>query len=370
MSAMIEVAKAQPGITVRSDVWDRDLMLFNCKNGTIDLYTGTLRPHSSDDMMTKLSPVDFLPGRTCPRWDGFLKDATGGDEQLLRFLRAYAGYSLTGQTIEEVMAIIYGPKNSGKTTFVEALKTIHGDYGQTFDPEMLMCQRNGRHPSAPSPELARLAGVRLAGGAELEEDRELARALFKNLTGGDRITARRLHRDPFDFIPQHKLILAINHCPQINSADGATWRRILRVDFKRSVPKEKLDKGLKKYLQSTKGGATAVLSWAVQGCLDWQKHGLSIPASVRDSTQQYQTESDPLADFVEDRLQIKEKGWTLWKHIWNAYIGYSKSIGLPDRDMATFGMLQRRLKDLGCKPLRTHNGRGWLNVEIKNRVTA
>jgi putative DNA primase/helicase len=364
LGSMLEVAKSQPGVAVSGEVWDTDPYLLNVANGTIELRTGSLRKHDRSDMITKLSPVAYDPAREDTRWDRFLQDAAGGDAELIRFLQIAAGYTLTGDTTEEKLFLVYGPTAGGKSTFLESVRSVLGDYARTIQADLL-AKQNPKGGSSPSPELAGLAGARLAAGSEMEQGREIAEALAKNLTGGEPITARHLYAELFDFRPQFKLWLALNHCPRVSADDDAVWRRILRVGFEHTVPPERRDRTLKPYLRHPDGGAPAVLAWAVAGCVRWQREGLKIPEVVERSTQAYRSESDPLALFIEDCLEFNPNAWTTWKDIRGAYSEHAEENGTPDRYRVSPKRIQDRLKSKECLPDRRYAGRGWAGVELK-----
>jgi putative DNA primase/helicase len=366
LAAMIEVAKSRPGVATAPEVFDADPWALNVANGTIDLRTGLLRPHTRGDMLTKLAPVEYRPGVHDERWEKFLLDATGEDVDFINFLQVVAGYTLSGLTVEEILILIFGPENSGKTTFLEALRSAMGDYSRTVQADLLAKKKDHNGGGGASPELVALVGARLAAGSEMEQGRELAEALVKNLTGGESITARQLYGEMFDFVPQFKLWLAVNHCPKASADDGAIWRRMVRVGFSHTVPPEKRDKTLKPYLRDPKGGGRAVLAWAVEGCLRWQREGLKIPEAVRRSTEAYREESDPLANFFEDCLKFTPGAWTPWTEILKAYQEHAEDNGTPERYRVSAKRIQDRLKGKGGIPERRKIGRGWCGVELKN----
>lgn len=365
LAAMVEVSKALLGIAVAGSAFDADPWALNCLNGTIDLKTGTLRIHDQADLITKLVPVEYRPDAKDWRWEKFLADATGSDTELTAFLQVAAGYTLTGDTSEERLFLIHGPTAGGKSTFQEAQRATLGEYARTINPDLLAKQRDNKGASGASPELAGLAGIRMAAGSEMEQGREMAEALAKNLTGGEPITARHLYAEFFDFRPQFKLWLAVNHCPKVSAEDGAVWRRILRIGFEHTVPPERRDKTLKPYLRDPKGGAPAVLAWAVKGCLRWQREGLMIPAAVTKSTAAYREESDPLAAFMDDCLLFHPEAWTAWGDIWSAYCEHCVENGTGERYRVAPKRLQERLRGKGCRSDRRHEGRGWAGVDIQ-----
>jgi putative DNA primase/helicase len=364
LAAMIEVAKSLPGIAVAAADLDADPWVLNVLNGTLDLRTGTLRPHDRADLITKLAPVEYRPGCRCERLERFLASACGGDPALVAFLQVVAGYTLTGDTSEEKLFLVYGPEASGKTTFLEMLRAALGEYARTVQADLLTKARDSRGGGAASPELAALAGARMAAGSEMEQGRELAEALAKNLTGGEHITARHLYAEHFDFAPQFKLWLALNHLPRVSADDGAIWRRILRIGFEHTVPAGQRDKTLKPYLRDPNGGAPAVLAWAVEGCLRWQREGLVIPEAVSRSTSAYRAESDPLATFMEDALVFNPDAWTPWGDVWAAYNEHAAENGTPERYRVAPKRLQERLRGRGCESAKRYAGRGWSGVEL------
>ena len=370
LAAMLEVAKSQPGVAVAAAAFDADPWLLNMLNGTLDLRAGRLRPHDRADLLTKITPVEYHPESRCKRLEGFFQDVTHGDKDLLAFLQVVAGYTLTGDTSEEKIFLIHGPEASGKTTFLEMLRTCLGEYAVTIQAEILAKRRNGNGASAPTPELARLAGVRLAAGSEMEQGRDMAEALTKNLSGGEVITARHLNSEFFDFLPQFKLWLSLNHCPKVSADDGAIWRRILRIGFEHSVPHARLDRTLKPYLRDPEGGAPAFLAWAVEGCLRWQREGLKIPAAVVRSTNAYREESDPLAAFIKDCVRFSDgKAWESWGDLWQTYNEHAEQSGTPERLRATQRQLQDRLKARGCSRKRRHEGHGWCGIVLLDEWT-
>lgn len=363
-AAMVEVSKAQPGVAVAADALDTDPWVLNVLNGTLDLRTGKLRPHRREDLLTKLVPVNYHEGLRDARLDAFLHDATGGDTDVITFLQTVAGYTLTGDTREEKLFLIYGPTASGKSTFLDMLGAALGEYGRTVSSDLLTKKRNASSAGAATPELAGLAGTRMASSSELEKGKEMAEALAKNLTGGENITARHLYSGLFDFRPQFKLWLALNHCPRVSADDGAIWRRILRIGFDHTIPSERRDKTLKPYLRDPDGGAPAVLAWAVEGCLRWQREGLRVPAAVVRSTEGYRGESDTLAPFLEDCVAFTPDAWVSWSSLWSAYLVHATEEGLADRFRVSPRRLRERLKTEGCTAEKRKGFRGWCGVEL------
>jgi putative DNA primase/helicase len=271
---------------------DADPWLFNCLNGTIDLRTGSLRPHDSRDLVTKLAPVAFIPNAPAPIFDRFLSEAMGGNFELAAYLQRFAGYALTGVIREHTLTFNHGDGSNGKGTFWEhALVPVWGDYARKAPRGLLFAARNEQHPC----DLAELHGARLVLCSEVEEGKVWDEAKVKDLTGGDKINARRMRENFWQFSPTHKLTIAGNHKPVVRGTDNGIWRRMRLVPWNVVVTKENIDTELPAKLRAEMEG---ILAWCVRGCLAWQRDGLGEPAEVREATDAYREESDPMGEFL------------------------------------------------------------------------
>jgi putative DNA primase/helicase len=298
--AMITLAQSERGIALTDAALDTDPWLLNVQNGTLNLKTGSLQAHRREDLITKIAPVKFDSTATCPRWEEFLQSVTNNDIDQITFLQKAIGYSLTGSVSEQVIFILYGTGANGKSTFINVIHRILGsDYALPTPTETLLEKRNGGIPN----DLARLKGARFVSAVESECDRKLAEALVKQLTGGDKITARHLYAEWFDFEPTFKLFLAVNHKPSIKGSDYAIWRRIRLIPFTVTIPPESQDKHLIEKLVVELPG---ILRWAVEGCIMWQAEGLKPSASVRAATEEYRFEMDFIGDFIRERCDTSD----------------------------------------------------------------
>jgi putative DNA primase/helicase len=300
LCAMVNLAETEPNVPVRTSQLDSDPWLLNCTNGAIDLSSGRLLPHNRVNLCTKQVSVAFDPSATCPTWLSFLERIMGGNEMLIEFLQRAVGYSLTGMTTEQVLFFLHGFGANGKTTFIEVIRKLLGDYAQQADFNSFLEKRG----DGARNDLARLQGARFVAAVEAGEGRRLAETVIKQATGGDKITARFLYREFFEYTPQFKLFLVANHKPLIAGTDEAIWRRIRLVPFTVTIPPEERDKQL---LEKLQGELVGILAWAVQGCLDWQRHGLGEPPEVSDATADYRREMDVLADFLDECCVIEER---------------------------------------------------------------
>ena len=275
--AVETLAKTFEGVPVNYDELDVPNNLFNCDNGTINLETGELQGHKPSDLITKLSPAIYDPTATSTAWIKFLEDIMGGDPEMVKFLQRMFGYSMSGETLEQSYFFLHGYGSNGKSTCISTILATMGDYGQTASPDLFVNKKGESHPTG----VARLCGARFVASTEIEgDDKRLAEQLLKQITGGERMVARRMREDFWEFTPVLKLFLSANNIPQIEGDDHGTWRRIIPVPFNEQFEGERQDKELPERLLQN---LTGVLNWLVQGCLMWRAEGLNPPEHIRQS---------------------------------------------------------------------------------------
>jgi putative DNA primase/helicase len=292
IDAALELAKSEPSIADSGEGWDADPWLFGVANGVVDLRTGKLRPEVPGDRITKHSPVAYDPDAKCPRFLRFIDEICCGNADLVRFIQKLAGYSLTGKVIEQCLPCCYGQGANGKSTLLEVFTHILGlgQYAANLPFSALELQNRN------SNDLVMLDGARFVTAIETREGVRLNEQRIKALTGGDPVTAKLLYRNPYTFLPTHKLWLSFNHPPTIADDSAGMWRRIRQIPFNREFRAETADKNLLEKLEAEDSG---ILTSMVQGCLLWQEEGLGIPPAVAKATAAYQAESDHLGQFIE-----------------------------------------------------------------------
>ena len=335
LNAVVRLAETEQGVAVTSARLDSDPWLFNVKNGTIDLRTGNLQMHDRTDYITKISPIEWDSTAECPTWDAFLDYAMKGDPQVIDFIHRFFGYCLTGLSTEQVLLFMEGTGQNGKTTALLILMYIMGDYAIQGAPGLLMAKKGESHPT----EVADLEGVRFVANAEVEKGKPFAEVLIKQLTGSDRIRARRMRQDFYEFDPTHKLIIAANHRPIIKGNDEGIWRRVLRLPWVRKIE----DKD-PMFLDKLKAEAPGILRKLVEGCLKWQHDGLRPPPTVRMATQEYREEMDVLAEFLEDCCVIEAKQFVQKKALYLAYTDWCE--GFRQRPTG-YSLFCRQLSERG-----------------------
>jgi putative DNA primase/helicase len=353
------LSQARPYLAAGMEELDRDPWLVNCQNGTLDLRTGKLKAHDPADRSTKIVPVDYDPSAKCPRFKRFLKEALVDDE-LIKFVKRYAGYTLTGITRERLLAILYGFGKNGKTTLVELLHEVLGDYARNTDVETLLIKKY----QGVGNDVAALKGARFVSSAEVEKGRRLAESKVKQLTGRDSVTARFLFGENFDFKPEFKLWLSTNNKPVIQGTDDAIWDRIRLIPFTQRFDGSKADPKLPDKLRNELAG---VFAWMVEGCLEWQEHGLEEPKTVSDATKQYREERDTLAAFFEDRCVICEGLLTPASPLYKQYQMWCDDAGENAETQKMFGM---RLRERGFVSEKIERGqhkdrKGWRGIGLR-----
>ena len=252
---MIEMAKSEPGMTVRLSDFDDDPMLLGVANGVLDLRTGKLLPMSPDVLVSKRCNVAYDPAATCPRFVQFLKEVQP-EKEMADFLLRLMGYCLTGDVSKQVFGFFYGHGANGKSVFIELMAWLLGDYARKIATDMLM--HHQRNPQGPSPDIVSLKGLRLAFANETEEGRRLAEARVKDLTGGDTLTGRVPYgKADIAFRPTHKLFVVGNHKPEITDTSLGMWRRVRLIPFDQTIAEAKRDP---KLLETLKGEGAGILN--------------------------------------------------------------------------------------------------------------
>lgn len=329
LKAMITIARTR-GLTVPIREWDADPLLLGVENGIVDLRRGSTIPPDRLLRVCKIAAVEYVEGATAPLWCAFLHRIMGGNLAMIAFLQRAVGYCLTGSTREQCMFIAHGSGANGKSVFIRTLRELLGDYGRDCPAETLLAKRD----TSINNDIARLAGARLVCAIETEDGRRFAESLVKALTGGDVITARFLHREFFEFVPQFKLWLATNHKPAIRGDDHAIWRRIRLVPFSVTIPEAEQDGDLGSKLAQEHAG---ILRWALDGCLAWQRDGLQTPEPVRAATADYRADMDRLGQWLDERCILTPTAKVQASFAYKDYRGWAEERGEHALTLTTFG---------------------------------
>ena len=281
-------------VPIQLEVFDNDLHMFNVQNGYIDLKKGTLHEHDKDKYFTKISNVEYTDKADCPMWEEFLQQIFDGDQELISYMQRAVGYSLSGSTEEQMMFILHGNGRNGKSVFLDIITELFGSYSTNIQPQSIMVKQQS---SNANPDIAKLDGARLVTTTEPSDGMRFDEGLIKQVTGSDKVTARFLYEDEFEFTPQFKLWMATNHKPIIRGTDDGIWRRMAVIPFAVQIPEKLVDK---KLTHKLRGEITAIMNWAVEGYLAWQQHGLNEPSIIKSQRQQYRKEMDPIEEFIQE----------------------------------------------------------------------
>lgn len=354
----LRIAEHHGGTRLQADHLDSDPWLFNTANGTIDLRTGTLREHRRADLITRQAPIEFDAAATCPRFDTFLAETMGGDHELVGYLRRWLGYCLTGVTREHTFALWYGPSGrNGKSVLLNTMLHVLGDYAGTVPPGLLLLQKHEQHPTA----LLSLRGLRFAATNEVPEGQRFNESLIKQLTGGDKVSARAMRQDFIEFSPSHKITLAANARPVVRESGPAFWSRCHTVPWLVSFA-DNPDRQLEEKLRAEASGILATL---VRGCLEWQIYGLCPPKRIQDANADYRASQDTIALFAAECLVADTTAWVPRTELYAAYADWCRSGG----EYALSASVLYRVLEERCWPTGKRRGvRGFMGVRIQSSL--
>jgi putative DNA primase/helicase len=352
IASVLHLAKSDPRSVVSMDQFDADPWLLNTPAGTVDLKTGQMREHRREDCITKVTAVS--PEGDCPVWCGFIDQITDGDHTLAAFIQRACGYALTGSTQEQCLFFLFGLGANGKSVLLSTVAGIFGDYHRTAPIETFTESHTERHPT----ELAGLRSARLVTAIETEEGRRWNETKIKTLTGGDKIAARFMRGDFFEYTPRFKLFIAGNHKPSLRTVDEAIKRRLHLVPFGVTIAPEKRDAKLAERLKAEWPG---ILRWMIEGCVSWQRDGLNPPDAVRGATAEYMEAEDAIATWLSDCCVVDPgeragstelfRSWATWANVAKEPVGSHRAFSQK---------LEARFK-----PRREKTERGFVKLRVR-----
>ncbi len=355
--SMVKLAQSQSPIPAKIETFDDNDNLLGTAAATIDLVSGAVLSPSREHLITKQSPVLFEPGADCPIFKSFLDKIMNSNTDLIEFLQRAVGYSLTGDTSEHGLFFLYGGGSNGKSTFINVLKDLMGDYAMHCQPETLMLKRTS---GGANNDIARLVGARVVLTTEVEEGSHLAENLIKGLTGGDTLTARPLYKEFFDFKPRLKLWIAGNNKPIIRGTDHGIWRRIRLVPFNVTIRDSEKDMHLAAKLRTEMPG---ILNWALAGCAAWRKEGLKPPTEILLAVSEYKSENDITEQWLNEQC-VRDCGRTLRvSTAYSDYRAWAERSGYHPLSKIRFG---RKLTEHGIKKTHTEAGDQYQDLALSD----
>jgi putative DNA primase/helicase len=353
--AFVEAASKAGEINIASDELDKNKWLLNVQNGTVDVTSGEFKAHDKNDYITKIANAVYDPSADCPVWKKFVREIMNYNGDLVMFLQTACGWGITGDTSEQVMFILFGSGANGKSTFLNTVQNILGDYAATAQTETFTRQNADKI----SNDIARLRGTRFVTAAETEQGKRLYEPVIKQITGNDRLTARFLYSEYFSFQPAFKLFMATNHKPNIKGTDYGIWRRIRLIPFTTTVSPANQDMELESKLLRE---ASGILNWLVEGATRWKRERLVTPELITSATDEYRGEMDVIGNFIKEVCVQYPPASVRVRELFKAYQDWCAENNEYANTERFFSL---RLKEMGFKQTRTSEARFWHGVMLK-----
>jgi putative DNA primase/helicase len=352
--AFVEAATVVKSLHVTSEDLDGNPRLLNVKNGTVDVLTGEFREHRQADMITKTANVEYKPEADCPLWKQFIREIMDYQTAVISFVQTAAGWALTGDISEQTMFILFGSGANGKSTFLNTVMYVLGDYAIATPTETFMRKNGDQYTN----DIARLRGTRFVTTTEAEQGRRLSEPLIKKITGNDQMTARFLYGEFFNFTPTFKIFMATNHKPVIKGTDHGIWRRIKLIPFTTRIPEDKQDKHLELKLREE---ASGILNWLLEGTARWKREGLIAPAEILNATDEYRGEMDVIGNFLKECCVQKPEVTIRIRELFKAYQDWCDDNNEHAVSERFFGL---HLKEMGYEQTRTSEARFWTGLAL------
>lgn len=319
---------AADSMTIAAAEFDTHPYLINCKNGTYDLETMTFREHDWKDFLTMQTNFDYtMQEVTCPRWEQFIKEVTQDNKDKADYLQRALGYSILGTGKEECMFILHGKTTrNGKSTMLDAIQHLLGDYSTVAPVELICRNERQKNAEAANPVLARLKGKRMVTMSESDTAGKLDEATIKQYTGGEDITARELYQSAITFKPQFTMWLSCNDLPAVKDKSLFASDRVRVIEFNRHFSDEEQDKGLKDYFE-TPEAMKGIFTWLVAGYFKYRRFGLKMCDDMKKVIKQYEKDNDLVLQFLEEKCEGTDEGYTKAKTLYDNYKIWCKSNG-------------------------------------------
>lgn len=359
VEAAVRLARSEPGVVVTVAELDTNPYLLNVKNGTLDLLTLTLRPHSPADLLTHLAGVEFDQTANAPTWKKFVDDVAGGDKELVAFLQRSCGLALSGNVSDHVLWLHYGEGRNGKSTMLGVLGELLGSYSGPAPLSMLLVK--DKASKEVETQFASLAGKRLVTAVEADSGVRFSEASMKLLTGGDTVQARRLYENPWSLKPTWKIHIAANAKPAVRGRDEGVWQRIMLTPWLQRFDGQRQDKKLKDKLLAELPG---ILNWCVAGFARWQAEGLNPPKCVLAATTAYRSENDILGTWLSESCLTEPHAVAEFGRLYSSFAAWCSGRGEHCGTSMQFGKELDRLGYAGDRP----NSGPWRNKTIRHGI--
>ncbi|MFC9191418.1 phage/plasmid primase, P4 family [Streptomyces cyaneofuscatus] len=358
--------RSVPTVYVEAVEFDNRPDLLSFRNGTVDLRTGKLRPHSQDDMLTYSLSIDYDPDAACPRWERFMSEVFPDHPDLVPYMQRVIGYGITGYTDEQCFCVFWGKGANGKSVLTDTISSVFGSISKTTPFATFEEKNNGGIPN----DIAALRGSRLVMASEGESGKPMSEAVLKRVTGKDMIAARFLRQEFFEFKPSFLLMLATNHKPKFRGQDEGLWRRVKMIPFTRYFAPHERDYSLDKKLEAE---AKGIAAWAVRGAVQWFAEGLKDPASISAATKEYKETSDALAGFYSENpampgVLVKDETSRMdGSEAFSAYLDWCEAEHLPAKERWTRRAFYGAMEERSITRVRTAKGMALVGVRLASQ---
>ena len=351
---MLRPVKSDPLIAATSEQWDSDPMMLATPVGVVDLKVGKMLEASREQHCTRSTSVAPENGEPA-LWIECLRTWFQGDESLMRYAHLFAGYCATGDTREKMFAFMFGPQDTGKSTYANVLMDVLGTYAQAASIDTFLETKQDRH----SAELAVLEGARLVVSPETEEGRRWSQAKINMLTGRDKVTARLMYGNPTSYVVQFKLLVYGKNAPHVKNVDGAFRRRLHILPFAHSIPREEQDPQIAEKLRAE---YPKILQWIIDGCIQWQEAGLPMPEAMTVATDKYLDAEDSFGEWVESKLIRDPQASCTGADAYKSFREWAEGEGDTPMGRKRFAA---QMQQRGFDPKRTKTARGFSGCRLR-----
>lgn len=366
---MVSLAQSDPRIVVSMADLDQLTHLLGVGNGVVDLHTGKLLPPDQGYRVTTITATEYRPAATCPLFEQTVADVFFGDADMVGFFQRLVGYSLLGRPDEDVLAIPYGSGSNGKSTVLGAIRDALGEHAKMASADTFLSSgAGGSNAGAAREDVLRLRGARFVYVSEPDEGSELREGLIKSMTGGEPLPARGLYsKTTVEVAPTWVAFMPTNHRPIVKGDDHAIWRRLLPVPFTRNFDQDLTVEKDPDRAAKLAAEAEGILAWCVRGALAYQKVGLQPPAAVRKARDDYKSDMDLLAEWLDECCEVGPHHVETNARLWASWEAFAKARG-ELRFIASAKSLGRRLQSKGMEPLMNEygiRGRGLRGIHVR-----